>query len=400
MSLFDLNDPQSVGLLSLGLRLMSTPGGLGQALGQSGLGAMGDVRATQQASQQQQMAKLAFERAQMERDQAAEAQRRQKLIEQAAIFATRSPQQQALAGGGGPTVENAAKIDPNGYPQMDPQAFVGQLFKQGLPMEAVDYQGKLKKQEADPIKLGANERLLDPKTKGVLVDAMPDAGKKSALAQMISERDSLPVGSPMRAVYDAAIQKQTTHAPAASANVYMGDKELAKQLGGIAAKNVEASQNSAEGAQSSNAAIGAIRAAMNKGGVILGPGAQARQVGKRVGQIIGAGTQESADSLANTKAVEQGLAMIELDAAKLMKGQGQITEAERAIISRAAAGRINELTPQELEVAMKAIERNNNRAISQHQQRLKQLPPEATGGFGGLLNVPGQGGEVNFSDLK
>ena len=56
MSLFNLDDPQSVGLLSLGLRLMSTPGGLGQALGQSGLGAMGDIRATQQAQQQAQMA--------------------------------------------------------------------------------------------------------------------------------------------------------------------------------------------------------------------------------------------------------------------------------------------------------------------------------------------------------
>ena len=146
MSLFNLEDPQSVGLLSLGLRLMSTPGGLGQALGQSGLGAMGDIRATQQAQQQAQMAKLQIDHAKREAEQAAEAQRRQKVIEQAAMFATRTPQQMALSGGGGPTIENAAKIDVNAPPQLDPHAFVGQLFKQGLPMEAVDYQGKLAKQ--------------------------------------------------------------------------------------------------------------------------------------------------------------------------------------------------------------------------------------------------------------
>ena len=85
MSLFNIDDPQSVGLLSLGLRLMSTPGGLGQALGQSGLGAMGDIRATQQAQQQAQMAKLKIDQAKMEADQAAEAQRRQKLIDRKSV---------------------------------------------------------------------------------------------------------------------------------------------------------------------------------------------------------------------------------------------------------------------------------------------------------------------------
>ena len=39
-----LDDPQTAGLLSLGLRLMSTPGSFGTALGKSGLGALDDIQ--------------------------------------------------------------------------------------------------------------------------------------------------------------------------------------------------------------------------------------------------------------------------------------------------------------------------------------------------------------------
>lgn len=52
--LLDINDPQKMGLLSLGLRLMSTPGKFGAALGQSGLGALGDMRGIQAQNDQRQ----------------------------------------------------------------------------------------------------------------------------------------------------------------------------------------------------------------------------------------------------------------------------------------------------------------------------------------------------------
>jgi hypothetical protein len=42
-----LDDPREVGLLSLGLRLMSTPGSFGQALGRAGLGALNDYGAAE-----------------------------------------------------------------------------------------------------------------------------------------------------------------------------------------------------------------------------------------------------------------------------------------------------------------------------------------------------------------
>lgn len=79
-----LDDPNQVGLLSLGLRLMSTPGKFGSALGTSGLGAMGDMQQAQAAQQmarqramQEQMLQMQMEeakRAQAERQKQAERQ--------------------------------------------------------------------------------------------------------------------------------------------------------------------------------------------------------------------------------------------------------------------------------------------------------------------------------------
>ena len=133
-----LDDPNQVGLLSLGLRLMSTPGKFGTALGQSGLGAMGDMQqaklakqaAEQRAAQQQllqmQMQQMIAQQADAKRKQA-EAERLK--AEQDAFLGggmglTTTPQQ-ALAGGGGPTMENAAALN---TPQPFPFAKAVQLF--------------------------------------------------------------------------------------------------------------------------------------------------------------------------------------------------------------------------------------------------------------------------------
>ena len=56
MNLLDLTEnPRDLGLLSLGLRLMSTPGKFGTALGQAGMGALQDVQQAQQAMDARKM---------------------------------------------------------------------------------------------------------------------------------------------------------------------------------------------------------------------------------------------------------------------------------------------------------------------------------------------------------
>lgn len=58
---------------------------------------------------------------------------------------------------------------------------------------------------------------------GKIVATAPEktqAPKASPLAELLAERDALPQGDPRRAVYDARIAKDTTHAPAASTVTY------------------------------------------------------------------------------------------------------------------------------------------------------------------------------------
>lgn len=79
-----MDDPQSQGLLSLGLRLMSTPGNFGTALGQAGLGAMGDMQAAMQMQEQRKRQEQASLMQKLQLEQMLEAQKRQKMADEAA----------------------------------------------------------------------------------------------------------------------------------------------------------------------------------------------------------------------------------------------------------------------------------------------------------------------------
>ena len=113
--LLDLaDDPASQGLLSFGLRMMSAPGGsLSAALGNSGLGAMGDLNSATQAkqrrdilAQEERNRAVQMQLLQEQLRQQQEAQARAKAVEGAYRGAIRSPDQQAMGQFGGPT--NAA----------------------------------------------------------------------------------------------------------------------------------------------------------------------------------------------------------------------------------------------------------------------------------------------------
>lgn len=136
---FGIEDPDqkqaaNMGLLSLGLRLMSTPGKFGQALGQAGLGSMGDYQQALQAAQAQKMQKLQVQQHQMALQQAQQ-QQADKEMERNWRQNLPSPQmqanQQALAVGGGPSRANAAQI-----PTVDP---VQQMMFEGVKAGALPF---------------------------------------------------------------------------------------------------------------------------------------------------------------------------------------------------------------------------------------------------------------------
>jgi hypothetical protein len=125
-----LDNPNDVGMLSLGLRLLSTPGKFGQALGTSGLGAMGDMqqakqaqalaqqRALQEESMRMQLEQLKRQQAEQDR-----ARQQQEAVQNAYRGALELPSQQAMAGGGGPSVANAQKMQGSG-PRLNQQKLI------------------------------------------------------------------------------------------------------------------------------------------------------------------------------------------------------------------------------------------------------------------------------------
>lgn len=189
------DDPNTAGLLSLGLRLMSTPGKFGTALGQAGLGAMGDL---QQARQMMEQRKLREQQAKMQglqmqslEQQLADAQRARE--EAAALKQTR-----------GSFLDS---IDPTAGPAMPP-TLVGALRAGFSPQEAQTFLPP--KPEAFTLKPG--ERRYEGDKVVAEIPAEPPKGTR--LAELIRERDALPPGHPLRATYDNAIRKETTHQPA------------------------------------------------------------------------------------------------------------------------------------------------------------------------------------------
>lgn len=210
------DDPGTQGLLSLGLRLMSAPGRFGQALGSAGMGALSDMASARDAiekrkMQEQQMQSQALAM-QMHQAQLADMQRQAADRERQAAFlrSLPSPQmvasQAALAGGGGPTVANAAKM-----PQIDPgMSLVYQLAQQGL-MPTAEL-AKLIHKDTTPktLKKGEAAFSADFKTK---IAENPDTETSPELVKLIAARDALPPGHPDRKVLDQAIMTKSTHTP-------------------------------------------------------------------------------------------------------------------------------------------------------------------------------------------
>jgi hypothetical protein len=139
---------------------------------------------------------------------------------------------------------------------------------------------------------------------------------------------------------------------------------------------------------------------------ILGPAADYRTAMLRIGQQLGVAGADANEQLANTRIVVQGLAQQELDAAAQMRGQGSLTEGERGILRRAAAGD-QTLSAAEIKQALSTAQKTSRYRLAAQEDYLKramkipgfdqfapmyQVTPYGGGGGGGgggdpLLNA-------------
>lgn len=287
--------------------------------------------------------------------------------QQNALMQMPSPQmeasQQALAGGGGPTMANAARM-----PQVDPrmQALHG-LAQAGL-MPVGDYV-KQRYPAPDLKALGTDERLVDLNTGAVKLDGTP---KGTSDQQNFAAVNADPrFGAFLREQANLKAPKNTTNL-----NVNTAEKGLLTSLSGKVGDDVMNSSEAARGAQKSLSTVSSMRQALASAKAITGTAANQRTALAQLGYTLGIGPADNPETLAKTREMMMGFGQLELDAAAQMKGQGQITESERAILRRAAAGDIT-LTVPEIETVLNVSEKRAKAQISRNARNvdnLKKMP--------------------------
>ena len=361
-----LTDDQSTALGLLGAGLMSGNPASGF---QHGLLFLDQAK---DAAIKRQMGLLQLERAQ--REMANERQ-----MAEAARSSYVSPEMaNGLSMGPMPDGSNVPEVRPG----INLQAFADKAF-QIDPMKGFGLQQALIKDET-PIKLGQGEALFDRRTLKPLannpkVDELPALVREYQFARSQGYAGTFDQWSK---------EQKKAGANSVSLSVSTEKNLLSDVAGGLGKSMVDARQN-AQAALGTINTVNRLNEALNSGQVIAGPGTTFRQFGLQVGNMLGISGKDGQEKLLNTRQAIQSLAQLELDAAQQMKGQGQITEAERAIIRRAASGDIDSMTAGELRLLGGLLDRtarNKIRGYNTQVQPLKANPNAAA--IAPFLEVP------------
>lgn len=184
------DDPQTLGLLSLGLRLMSTPGKFGTALGQSGLGAMDDVlRQTQLLKEQKRRDEMARMQQEEFAARKAEAERQQQQAQMRDAY---------LASVGG----QMGPPEPVTVPGALRAGLGAQELSLMLPKPRESMIGKVDPKDYTPESLRAFLASGDPS----MLRAAEKAPELTNIEKLQRARDALPVGSAPWKEIDAQIR--------------------------------------------------------------------------------------------------------------------------------------------------------------------------------------------------
>ena len=207
-------------------------------------------------------------------------------------------------------------------------------------------------------------------------------------------------GQPLAGTGQAGIgqvgQYRQQIAPKTNVEVKMpGNQQFLAGVGGDVSKTLNELTMGARSANETLRNIELMLPALDK--AIVGPGADYRTSMLRIGQQLGVAGADANEQLANTRIVVQGLAQRELDEAGQMRGQGSLTEGERGILRRAAAGD-QTLTAAEIKQALSTAQRVAKYRLATQEdylQRASNLPgfsqfapmykvtPYSSGGGGG-----------------
>lgn len=328
----------------------------------------------------------------------------------------------ARSGGGiGPTKENAALI-PTQRPRFDFDGFISEAWSVD-PMRALQLQSQSRKEspfsKVDPKDYTAesvakfnqtgNYADLEPRvrlenTNGVWANPYTGDGVKVAPQ---NPNQPFVYGSDGKPVPNVAFQQYEmgrTKAGAPRTNVRV-ENRMGESLAGQVGPMVKAGYDGAEGALAQADAADRVMKALNSGKVLAGPGASMKLYGLQLANALGIRGGSTEEILLNTRSTVKGLAEFSLNARKSLAGQGQITENEQALLTKAVSGDIDSLTAPEIQQIAQITRRQAEKLYGRHQSNVDRLrsDPSLSGlaDFYSLPSLPGQGaGEINFGDLK
>lgn len=324
-----------------------------------------EQRAQQQFVLQQQLGGLQVAQA-ARADADAQTQRE---LDDAFIKKLPSPQAQALQALGAnasPTMANATRM-----PAVDPrQQFLYDAVQARL-LKPMEYLTATAKDDA-PIKLGPDEVLLSGRSSGYkpLAQGLPKASDTPAAIREYEYAK--------KQGYQGTFQQfQTEQKKAGATNVSVSmDKGFGDAFAKDAASMLATSRDQAQAAANNLRTLNRIDEVVNSGKVVVGPTAKFETFGRQLGQSLGVTGKDNAEVLGNTRKLLQGAASLAADGAKLLAGQGQITEGERALISRAAGGDIDSMTVPEIQSLSTVLRKVNSFKVQQHDAALKNVGPQ------------------------
>ena len=189
-----------------------------------------------------------------------------------------------------------------------------------------------------------------------------------------SVNDPFRVGPDGQIVANQAYQeyaKQKASAGAARTSVQVNNK-MGESLAGQIGPMMKESQGAADAAVKQVQAANTIDQALASGGVITGPGANARLTVTQWGDALGLGGADQKAKLENTRSALQGLAQLTLQGRQQMRGQGAITESESKLAERAISGDLS-MSPTELRVLTNAARRAGQYVHQEHQRKVQAM---------------------------
>jgi hypothetical protein len=286
------------------------------------------------------------------------------------------------AGRVGPTLDraalmNAAPATPQGGPfsflsQTQRALLSGMKPEQGLPEILKMSQAAEEYSAPTPIVMNGRTVMVQYNKQGqprIAQGAMPYEAQSPDIraVEYIS-------GQPLAGTGPAGIgqvgQYRAQIAPKTQVDVKMpGNQEFLKGVGGDVSQTLNALTAGARSANQTLANVDRMLPALDK--AIVGPGADYRTTMLRIGQQLNVAGADANEQLANTRIVVQGLAQQELDAAAQMRGQGGLTEGERGILRRAAAGD-QTLSAAEIRQALTTAQKTSRSRLAEQEDYLKR----------------------------